>query len=223
MRYISGKIGGKESLEYAKNIINKIDEISSFEAFNDEKTPYYEDFGIGKYYYNFVVRDILGNEVWFDTNCGYRGSKPSVTEQILQLFGVRDDYDLYNKKILKVDNLSLVHNINLVVVINNKLTKKSKKLMFIKVKPNSAKDRYNLLKSLKSIGSFKVYSNKMIEYEKEFKEVYEDKSFGMNNMNLIYLLDNRLSNLKKEYLKEIIEVMISRKIGQATEFEMKIL
>ncbi|MGL4873968.1 MAG: hypothetical protein ACRC30_04885, partial [Clostridium sp.] len=169
MRYVSGKVGGNESLEYAKNILNKINEVESFEIFNDEKTPYYEDFGIEKYYYNFIVRDIEKNEVWFDTNCGYRGSKPSITEQILQLLGAREDYGVYREKKINEKSVRLVHDANIMVILYDKVKNIKKKLMLVKIKPNTAKDRYNSLIALKNIGSISAYEEKKGEYEKEFK------------------------------------------------------
>ncbi|MGL4849601.1 MAG: hypothetical protein ACRC28_11890 [Clostridium sp.] len=221
MRYVSGKVGGNESLEYAKNILNKINEVESFEIFNDERTPYYEDFGIEKYYYNFIVRDIEKNEVWFDTNCGYRGSKPSITEQILQLLGAREDYGVYREKKINEKSVRLVHDANIMVILYDKVKNIKKKLMLVKIKPNTAKDRYNSLIALKNIGSISAYEEKKGEYEKEFKNTYNDKSFGENKVNVVLALSNELIGIDIESMEKVIKTIIYKNIGRAMEIEIR--
>lgn len=223
MRFISGKVGCYDSLKYAKNIVDKIGNIVKFEAFSEEKTPYYEDFGIEKYYYNFIVFDDEGNEVWFDTNCGYRGSKPSVTEQILQFFGVRNEYEIYTKKKIKEENLKVINDLNILVMRNNRNTNINKELLMIKIKPNKAKDRYNVIKGLENIGTFKTYEKKMTEYELRFKSLYEDNSFGEFGVNKLFFISQSLKELNIEDIKKVFETIIFRNIGRAMEIDIKVL
>ncbi|WP_297636100.1 hypothetical protein [uncultured Clostridium sp.] len=223
MRFISGKVGGNGSLEFAKNIINKIGNIEKIKIFNSEKTDYYEDFGIEKYYYNFIAFDDEGNEVWFDTNCGYRGSKPSMTEQILQLLGVRDEVGIYNEKYIDKKNLRVINDLNILVLSNNRHSKTNKELLMIKIKPNKAKDRLNVVRGLENIGSFKKYEKKMTEYKKKFHNVYDDKSFGEFKVNELLFISKEIKELKVEDLKKVLEAIIYRNIGKAMDVEIETL
>ncbi|MGL5414295.1 MAG: hypothetical protein ACRDAU_01405 [Clostridium sp.] len=221
MRFISGKVGGYGSLEFAKNIINKIGNIEKIKIFNSEKTEYYEDFGIEKYYYNFIVFDDEGNEVWFDTNCGYRGSKPSMTEQILQLFGVRDEVEIYSEKYIEKKGLKVINDLNLLVLSNNRYSKSNKELLMIKIKPNKAKDRLNVVKGLENIGTLKKYEKKMTEYKKNFHNLYDDKSFGEFKVNELFFISKEIKELKVEDLKKVLEAIIYRNIGKGMNIEIK--
>lgn len=221
MRFISGKVGCYGSLEYAKNIINKIGNIVKVEIYNNEKTPYYEDFGIEKYYYNFIAFDDEENEIWFDTNCGYRGSKPSTTEQILQFLGIRNELGIYTKKEIKEDNLNIVNDLNILVLSNNLYSNKSKELFMIKIRPNKANDRYNVIRGLENIGDFKSYEKKMTEYEMRFKNLYKDNSFGEYKVNKIFFVSRQLKDMRVEDLRRVFETIISRNMGLAMEIDIQ--
>lgn len=223
MKYLSGKTGCYDSYEFAKNILGKVGELKEFTAFYSEKTPYYQDFGIDKAYYNFIIKDEEGNEVWFDTNCGYGGTGPSCTEKILQLFGARDEYGIDKEKIIHKINVKLNHDINILVLSQNryKTIDKNKEIMFIKIKPNSAKCRYNLIKGLENIGTFEQYNKKHKDYEEYFEETFKDKSLGDYRTNNLFYISRYLKEFSREELEKIFRTIIVKNAGEAVEIDIK--
>ena len=113
---LTGKNGYYKSYEYAKSILNKMNNITSYKAFSTEDHDYYEVIDNNRNYYNLIIFDENSNEYWFDTNCGYKGMGSVYSEKILRLVGIRENHNIVFEKEIHKNNLTLNNKLNLLVV-----------------------------------------------------------------------------------------------------------
>lgn len=108
--------GSDETVKFVKGILPMIGNIREFEVYGSfDATPYsvVED-GV-RVGYPFVLRDDQGTDLWLGTLCGFGGSGPQATREILQLLGLKADYGIFDKKQVKATGLQPVHHMNLLV------------------------------------------------------------------------------------------------------------
>ncbi|MCL4352720.1 MAG: hypothetical protein M1318_08780 [Firmicutes bacterium] len=80
---------------YAKAILPLIGHITEFEVFREKNDT--------------------RNEVWLDTLCGYGGTGPMATQEILQLFGLHRDYGITKNNHVHADGLQPSFYLNLLL------------------------------------------------------------------------------------------------------------
>lgn len=130
MEIIRYKSDPHTTVKFIKTNLEFFNSITSFEAyFNDEDIPEIyrnvpdvslfegkrENVGIN---YTLILKDDENDqEIWLSgANCGYGGSGPSATIKILQILGVKFDYDrISEEKKIIATNLKSYHDLNLVV------------------------------------------------------------------------------------------------------------
>lgn len=223
MIYKSGKKGYYKSYEYAKSILHEMGNITAFKVFSKEDHEYYEIIDNDKKFYNLILFDENSNEYWFDTNCGYKGMGSIYTEKILQLVGLREDYNIIEEKEIYKYNLSPNNDLNVLVIevdFYDSIEKYFIKYL-INLKFKNAYLRYKALDTLQCFGTIKSINDAMGDelYRKYFENPFlEENVFGEYTINTVLFLDSILSkdielklndNIKNElsysylYVKEI--------------------
>ena len=89
--YKSPCISSMHTLEYVKNNLKHMRNIVEFKAFKDCGHEYYDIINDTKCYYNLILSDDDYGEFWLYSNCGYNGTGPMTTCEILELVGLRED------------------------------------------------------------------------------------------------------------------------------------
>ncbi|QGG47627.1 hypothetical protein [Heliorestis convoluta] len=190
------------TVKYIKNNLEFIGNITSFEAyFNDEDIPeiyrnvpdvYLVD---GKRKdssknYTLILRDDENEqEIWLDgANCGYGGSGPCATVQILQTLGIKYDYErIHKEKIINEKNPVSFHDLNMIVYRpEDVIGIRQEKILKVKMSFEKAYQKYNTKKSLEQLGIIQPLSNFQHEHD--------------NNGDIeTYYFDNLPYSTKKEW------------------------
>lgn len=226
MIYKSGTLGTYEAYDYVKAMIGKMGNIKEFKAFCNDTDPYFEIEDGYKQYYHLILIDDRKNEFWIDTNCGYSGTGPSFTEQILQLIGARENYNVEKNKIIHEKNLELNNNLNVLVVLNDFYnTKEEYKILFmVEAKFNNAALRFKTFSALETLGE--VYSNSVNDrnFNKYFGGYnYIDNSSGQYKVNNILFINKHLKNISINHLREILNTMFVSICGDFAEINFTII
>lgn len=220
MIYKSGILGSYEAYDYVKAMLNKIGEVKEFKVFFEDTDPYFEIEDGYKNYYHFILKDDNENEFWIDTNCGYGGTGPSHTKQILQLVGARGDYKIDKKRKIHEKNLELNHDLNMLVILNDYFNLKEKYRILFRVEArfNNSTSRFKLVEFLEALGNLHPHILDDVRFSKYFKDYdYVDNSLGQYKVNNILFLSRHLKNISIENLKELLETIIVRTCGDAVE------
>lgn len=222
MIYKSGKVDCYEAYDYVKAMIGKIGIIKEFEVFFEDTNPYYEIVGGYKEYYHFILRDDNDNEFWIDTNCGYSGTGPSFTEKILQLLGLREDYNITRKKVIYEKDLKFNHDLNVLVVSNDLHFDEYKIWFMLELKFNNAETRLKTIDALKTLGNITSLNINEERFNKYFYDnKYIDNSFGEYKVNNIFFLNRNLNEIKVKDLQTILNTMITKISGSSGKVKFK--
>lgn len=101
------------SVEFIKGILPLLGNVVEFQVYNDHADSPLALKG-DPFPYQFGLRDEHGTEVWLDTNCGYGGTGPQATQEILHMLGLKDDFGIFTRKIVKGAALRPVHRLNVI-------------------------------------------------------------------------------------------------------------
>jgi hypothetical protein len=98
------KYEGSEPIEFVRGMLQIVGNIKSFEIYyvnepekipQQYKVPYTDEYGTRNHQYNLILKFDDDQELWIvNATCGYGGSGPGRTKEILQLCGVKMDYSI---------------------------------------------------------------------------------------------------------------------------------
>ncbi|WP_342543322.1 hypothetical protein MHH33_07005 [Paenisporosarcina sp. FSL H8-0542] len=144
-------------------------------------------------------------------SCGYQGSGPGATKEILQIVGIKMDYNTISKQsIVKRSDLIPQHDLNIVVLKpKNCIHNRKEERLVVKMQFEKAHQKWQAKKMLEVLGDFqplKDESTSILEatyftdlpYSKEH-ELYE---YATNNG---LLLNKPFHSLSNDTLTSIIE------------------
>lgn len=217
--YRQEKKGYYNAYEYAKSILGEMKKIVAFKAFSYGGHDYYEVIGNHRRYYNLILFDEASNEYWFDAQCGCKGMGSFYSEKILQLVGIREDYNIAFEKEIYRFNLSPNNKLNLLIVeidLSNSIEKYFIKSL-ITLDFENAYLRYRALDSLQIFGVVKSIEDAIGGelYIKYFnREGLDERSYEEAGVNNILFLD--------DYLGKSIKLNISTNIDKLLESKSNI-
>lgn len=210
------------TVEYVETILPLIGNIKEFEVFkNQEDTPYIVVEDGEKKRYTFILKDDNDNEFWLYTLCGYNGSGPNATLKILQLLGLKKDFEICkedNIHIIKKD-LKPIHKLNLIIVQDMADGYNDKKLEYHSVISINFKYSYqknNLIKALALLGytQHDLPENRYF-YEKTYLfddlEVPEFEYYHYTNH--VFTLNRELKDLSSDNVKSLMKEIIKNNAG----------
>jgi hypothetical protein len=234
------------TVKYVKDNLELIGDITSFQVyFKDEDIPkQYRD--VPEVYvfegkvcdekrtYQLILRDDdTDREFWFSgANCGYGGSGPSATHQILQLLGVKNfDYErISNEQKIIGNDLVKYHDLNIIIFRPQDLISINKeKVLKVKMTFNNADKKYKAKATLNNLG----YVNPLNSYRSERELVgdiatyyFRELPYSTKHEWTEYATNNGLT-LKRPYrkidnetIKEIVENVC---YDYNAKFEIKML
>jgi hypothetical protein len=218
------------TVKYIKSNLKFIGNITSYEVyFNDEEVPemyrnvpdvyvYEGERKIQSITYNLILRDDENErEIWLSgANCGYSGSGPSATIQILQLLGIKFDYDrISNEKKIIEDNLVPYYDLNIVVFRpKDMLYLHREKLLKVKMSFKTADKKYKAKEALEQIGYIQPLRNLRADHDMVddidtyyFRDLpySTEKEWAEYATNNALTLNRPYLKVDDESIKEIIE------------------
>lgn len=214
--------GPDDTVKYVETILTLIGNVKEFEVFrNQEDTPYVVMEDDERKRYTFILKDDNDNEFWIYTLCGYHGSGPNATLKILQMLGLKEDFEVCeegNTHIRKKD-LKPVHKLNLVVAQDKAKGYDDRLLdhhIVISIDFKYAYQKHNTIKALKSLGYMQhVLLDDRRFYEKahllDDLEVPEYEYYYYTNH--IFTLNRELRSLSQDHVKVIIKEIIKNNGG----------
>lgn len=214
--------------QYVKSILPFISDISEFELFNIDKTPYIEVVEKGgslhrRVFYNrneyeaskknsfrklvktqsytFILRDDCLNEVWLNTN-----GKMIETLNILHMLGIKEFHHFRNKDTYKATNLNINHDFNVLVEDDDE-----KKLFLAKFRFPYACKRIKAVEYIQQFGFLKPYATKF-DYGKDISffdknSIREAEAYEYATNNLFLFEDETIHlNTAKFIIEEVANV-----------------
>ncbi|MDW0116104.1 hypothetical protein QTL97_04095 [Sporosarcina thermotolerans] len=217
------------TVRYIKANLDLLDDVTSFEVyFNDEDIPeiyrnvpdIYLDNGKREFQlrnYTFILRnEDSEREIWLSgATCGYSGSGPSATIEILQLLGIKFNYDRITseKKIIEKD-LVTYHDLNIHIYRPTELwNSRGDKIFTAKMSFETAAQKYEAKKLIEQKGYLRPLIRRS-DYERigEIEAYYfvntpystrkEWPEYATNNT---LTLNRAYSQIGVKTVKEIIE------------------
>ncbi|MCO0597279.1 hypothetical protein NGI46_07325 [Peribacillus butanolivorans] len=211
-------------VEWVKANVEFMGNISSFEVYKseDDIPKLYKnapDFYVykakredTKSTYHLILRDDAAEiETWLGgCNCGYSGGGPSATKEILQIVGLKMDYDIISRQ-SKVKMKSLVphHDLNLVVfkpLDRMHFQKEERMNVFLTFK--TAHEKWNAKRAFEVIGNVHPLRDlsPIVEelYHAHLPYSTENEWYEYATNNGV-VLSNQLASLSNELLTGLIE------------------
>lgn len=201
--------------DYVKAILPLIGNISEFEIYGSyDATPYIEPGKNKDKKYTFILRDNLENEIWLDTLCGYHGSGPQATIEILQILGLKDDYKITEKAYIKESNLQPVHCLNLLAATWDLPT--PKKHFFAAMTFSYAHQLHATKTMLNCFGKLVNYAEGMyLEDDMLFRPYSSgNKEWADYATNNIYTYNQEFDTFSTDQLRMILENIVTRNKGR---------
>lgn len=214
-----------ECVKQIKLNLSRIKNITEFEVYkNDEDIPntykqvpdvyvYEGERSETSKTYLLILRDPEGEqEIWVEgATCGYSGSGPRATKDILQLCGIKIDYDLISKMDkLVMRDLKPVQDLNFVVYdAKDFFHLEEEKRFKVEMKFNSARQKYEAREHLSLLGDIRPLRDRVF-YEEKTEEYYfrlpystQGENYYSSTNNVITLIDV-YKGLSDKVLCEII-------------------
>lgn len=226
MIYKSGTLGTYEAYDYIKEIVARMGNIKEFRAFRNDTDPYFEIEDDCKKYYHLILIDDKENEFWVDTNSGDSGTVASFTEKVLQLIGVRQNYNVDKEEIIHEKDLELNHDLNLLVVLEdfNNSKEEHKILFMLEAKFNNASLRLKIIKALKTLGNMRSHNMGDQRFNKYFENCnYVDSSCGEYTVNNMLFINKHIKNMPIDNLREMLNTMFLSICGDSGKLEFRII
>jgi hypothetical protein len=211
------------NVNFVKSILPNLGNITEFEVYYEE-SPYIVEEDGRKNEYTFILRDDQENELWLYSLCGYGGSGPQATKEILQILGLKDDYQISERKIIKETNLKPIHDLRLIVFTHHEKILGEPEIRFmVESSFQYAYQLHSAKNALKCFGDLYAElddhphrSRTLFHgYETGKKEWYE---YATNN-RLIF--DREYTTCTTDRLKAILNSIISANKGTFDLIEMK--
>ena len=224
-RFYSG--GPDDTVKYVETILPLIGNVKEFEVFrNQEDTPYVVTEDDEKKRYTFILKDDNDNEFWLYTLCGYHGSGPNATLKILQMLGLKEDFEVCEKvnTHIRKKNLKPVHKLNL-MVIQDKAEGYNDEMLehnsMITIDFKYAYQKHNLIKVLRTFGYIQhVIPSDAGIFEKAYLfddlEVPEYEYYYYTNN--IFTLNREFRSFSPEQVKILVNQIIKNS-GGTTSYE----
>lgn len=205
-------IDSVDILEYVKNNLKYMRNIVEFKAFKDEDHDYYDIINGNKSYYNLILSDDGEGEFWLHSNCGYNGTGPVTTWEILELVGLRGNYGIFTDKKIHKYNLKPNYDLNILVVeLDYSDESDEYKINFLsKIKFSNSYNRYKLVESLRVLGHICNLHREDDRFNKYFVNCDFKQGYGEYGVNQILFLDKPLQNLNSKDIKSIIENIVNK-------------
>lgn len=216
------------SLECVEQISSKLKEIGNidrFSVFFEDIPAKYSD--IPSYYLNedgrwrdkkttyLLILESLESdqEVWIEgATCGYGGTGPGATIEILQILGVRMDFNrITTEKVIEHENVNLEHDLNFIIRqkaddyevsdLNNE------KLMKVMMKFKNPYDKWTAKDTLRILGYFQPLrhfgdsGSESYYFRTPYDTTQEMSKYATNN---VLTLHKRLSNIAIESIDQLI-------------------
>ncbi|MBT2606385.1 hypothetical protein J7E55_25810 [Bacillus sp. ISL-53] len=237
MKVLTFNNGSSHSaVDWVKANLKFIGDISSFEVYQDECDIPKMYRGAPDFYvyegnrqdtqrnYHLILRDDEAEiETWLGgCNCGYSGGGPSATKEILQIVGVKIDYDVISqKKIVKMKNLKPCHDLNIVIFKPlDKMHYQKEELLNVFLTFKRAHEKWNAKRTFEVFGN----AHPLRDLSPIVEELYnarlpystENEWYDYTTNNGI-VLSNPLANLNRKSLAGLIENIA---YSYNTEFEI---
>ncbi|HDX9641101.1 TPA: hypothetical protein ACGXMH_002921 [Bacillus mobilis] len=211
-------------VEWVKANVKFMGNISSFEVYKDECDVPEIYRNVPDFYvyegnrqdsqrdYHLILRDDEKEiETWLGgCNCGYGGSGPSATKEILQIVGIKMDYDMISRQsIVKMKGLVPHHDLNFVIFkpLDRLHFQKEERLnVFLTFK--TAYEKWNAKRAFEALGNVHPLRDissiveELYDVVLPYSTEHEWYDYATNNG---IVLSNQLANLCNESLIELIE------------------
>lgn len=116
MRFLFRSGRPAESVQFVKGMLSLIGDVREFEVFrSDQETTHIVAEDGRRVGYTFMLKDDRSNELWLDTICGSASPAARATEEILQLLGLKQEYQVQRRHWIRETALRPVHRICLLV------------------------------------------------------------------------------------------------------------
>lgn len=223
MTYVQPIFDGSafEAREYVISMLKKIGDLESFEIHFDEM--YHNPITVNgeTYYYTCVLINDNGDEFYLNTNCGYGGTGPKCTEDILQLLGFREECEIFKEKFITRQNINLIHDLN-VLFISNKCTPQEKQRFKLEIKPYNAYVRYKTLEILSCMGDVMNYTCATIDDKilLNYPTKYYSSGVNQEDINKVIFLDRSYDSFSNEQIISILECLLQRMWGEDVEYRI---
>jgi len=202
---ILGNITSFEVYQHQKDIPDKYKDVPCSYVYNGERSDVKKN-------YHFVMRnDDSKIELWLNgCNCGYGGTGPNATIQVLQLCGVKIDYDIIcQEQQIKLDYIETHHDLNLIIyepmdIMDFNLRKRLK----VSMKFKTAYEKWKAKEMLNTIGTFQPLRDVEREYEEKFyfRLPYStEKEWADYTTNNSLILDHELNRLTNKQLSHFVQ------------------
>lgn len=164
-------------------------------------------------------------EVWIEgATCGYSGTGPSSTIEILQLLGVRMDFNrITTEKVIELDNVTLEHDLNFIIRQNHEHIGFSdldnEKLMKVMMKFKNPESKWNAKDMLRMLGHFEPLrqaggsKSESYYFRTTYDTTQELSKYATNNILTIH---ERLNKIDVENIEQLINQI-------ADEFQAEII
>lgn len=217
--------GPDNTVKYVETILPLIGNVKEFEVFrNQEDTPYVVTEDDEEKRYTFILRDDNDNEFWFYTLCGYHGSGPNATLKILQLLGLKEDFNICKEgnTHIKVKNLKTVHKLNLLIEQDKAQSYEDEVIDYnsiVSIEFKYAYQKQQLIEALKSIGYMQhVLPKDIIFFEKAY--LFNDLEIPAYEYyyytNHIFTLNRELRALSPDHVRAVLKQIIRNNGGTIT-------
>ncbi|HDR7958955.1 hypothetical protein MHB59_23470 [Bacillus sp. FSL L8-0642] len=219
-----------QCVKFMQSIIGLVGNITGFEVYyHTEDIPdnykgipnvyYYEDekrFTEVEYYLILHNDDQDITVLLGGGNCGYSGSGPSATKEILQICGVKMDYDrISNEKKIIENNVAIYHDLNFIIFEEKERRSLkhglSRRRLKVSMKFQNGHDKWQAKKAFQTLGYINPLPCRNEDEENDFVLPYstseEWADYATNNTltlsNAVKMLDNTtLENMIKEICYE---------------------
>lgn len=236
IRYSSNPLN---TVKYIKEHLGFIDDVTGFEVYSDAEdipeiyrnVPDVYLFNQRREFepktYSFILKS-RNQELWLSgPTCGYKGSETAATIEILQLLGVKYDYEKISKEKKIVErNLTVRHDLNILICKREDWEAPREKLFKIKISFQSAERKFRAKSALRQIGDFETLE--ILIKSKVFDEVdayyFRDLDYPTEQeaepyaTNTVLTLNRLYSKVSTEFVKEITEDICKR---YAARYEFK--
>ncbi len=112
----SPHMGSILAVKWVTSMLSWIGNVTEFEVYRDPETCPYKSETNSREVYTLVLHGDNEVDFWVaEANCGYGGTGPHATVEILQMMGLKRDFSIYTDAPIFETNLEPCHRLNLVV------------------------------------------------------------------------------------------------------------
>lgn len=199
-------------VRHIEYILPMFGNLKEFEVFrNYEDTPYQSIEDNERVKYSFILKDDNNNEFWLNSLCGYSGSGPKATLKILQLLGIKQDYNVCQEGIvhIKQKNLKPILELNILIAKNKSLSfDRDVEFLFMStIEFKYAHQKSDFIKALKSLG----YMQHVIPENRElFEKAAAFDGLVTPNFEYYYYTNNifTFNSVFKDFSSDQIQVIV---------------